>query len=215
MKSPKLDRLYHQYLNSEDSASFIQAVTRHYTNGSLERLAVYGQRVSRRAAILALGFVGDHAHNEVLGRALRDRDRAVRLLADHGIRQLWFRVDDQVVRQRLGHLARLNQRGRYFEALEIATDLISEHPGLAETYHQRAIAFYAQESFADAAMDCEAALDRNPYHFPAAMTEAHCHMQLQDGPRALTSFRQALYIYPDLENVRAQVQQLEQTLGGR
>ena len=215
MKYPKLDRLYHQYLSDEDSATFIDSVVRHYNLGTLERLAIYGQRISRRASILALGFLGDYSHNQILGNALRDKDRAVRLLADHGIRQLWFRVDDQVIRQRLGHLARLNQRGRFHEALDVATDILGDDPSVSEAFNQRAVSFYAQGMFSDAAMDCQNAIELNPFHFPATMTEAHCHMQVEDGHQALISFRQALAIYPDLENVRAQVQQLERSFDDR
>jgi tetratricopeptide (TPR) repeat protein len=215
MKYPKLDRLYHMYLNDEDSASFVRAVSENYNLGSLERLARYGQRISRRAAVLALGFLGDYAQNEILGAALRDRDRAVRLLADHGIRQLWFRVDDHVIRHRLNHISQLNQRGRFHDACDLATEVLGDDPSIAEAFSQRATAYYANELFADAAMDCQCALELNPYHFPAAMTEAHCHMQLEDGIQALISFRRALAIYPDLENVRAQVQQLERSFGER
>lgn len=214
MKYAILDRVYHQYLRDENSAAFIRAVSERYNLGTLERLAVYGQRISRRAAVLALGFLGDYTQNEILGRALCDSDRAVRLLGDHGIRQLWFRVDDNVIRQRLNLAARLNQRGRFYEALELASEIIGDDPNTAEAFNQRAIAFYAQESFADAALDCHAARELNPYHFPAAMTEAHCHMQLDDGAQALIVFREALAIYPDLENVRAQVRQLERSLRG-
>jgi tetratricopeptide (TPR) repeat protein len=215
MKSPQLDRLYHQYLNGEDSASFIRGVAELYNLGTLERLAVFGQRISRRAAILALGFLGDYGHNELLGQALRDRDRGVRLLADHGIRSLWFRVGDQVIRQRLEHAARLNQRGRFHDAIDVTSEIIGDDSFAAEAFNQRGIAFFAQELFADAALDCQTALELNPYHFPAAMTDAHCHMRLEDGVQALASFRRALAIYPDLENVRAQVRQLERTYDDR
>jgi tetratricopeptide (TPR) repeat protein len=214
-RTPLLDRFYSRYLNDEDSASFIAHVSSAYTIGSLERLAEGGSRVSRRAAILALGFVGDYAQNGILGRALCDADRAVRLLADHGIRQLWFRVADQVVRQRLGYLARLNARGHFFEAIDVATDLIDGDPLLAETRHQRGLAFYSQGLFGDAALDCQMAADINPYHFPAILTEAHCHIQLDDSVAALQSFRRALAIYPDLENVRAHVRQLERSIKDR
>lgn len=214
-RSPVLDRFYSRYLNNEDSASFIANVSGAYTIGTLERLALGGSRVSRRAAVLALGFVGDYSQNAILGRSLCDSDRAVRLLADHGIRQLWFRVSDQVVRQRLAYLARLNTRGHFFEALDVASDLIGEDPLLAESRHQRGLAFYAQGSFADAALDCQAAADINPYHFPAILTEAHCHIQLDDSVSALACFRRALAIYPDLENVRAHVRQLERSIEDR
>ena len=46
---------------------------------------------------MALGFVGDFSQNAALGRALHDRDRGVRLLADNGIRQLWRRDGEHVL----------------------------------------------------------------------------------------------------------------------
>ncbi len=214
-RHPQLDRFYCRYLRDEDSAAFIQLVTQAYTPGTLERLAVSGRRVTRRAAILALGFVGDYSHNDLLGRSLHNNDRAVRLLADHGIRQLWFRVSDQVVRQRLGYIARLNARGRFYEAIDVASELIADEPLVAEARYQRSLALYSQGAFADSAMDCQAASDINPYHFPAVLTEAHCHIQLEDGISALKCFRHALEIYPDLENVRAHVRQLERSIEGR
>ena len=91
LRYPQLDRFYQRFLNEENSADFIQAVSTKYNLGSLERLAIGGSRMTRRAAILALGFLGNFSNNKVVGEALCDEDRAVRLLADHGIRELWQR----------------------------------------------------------------------------------------------------------------------------
>jgi predicted O-methyltransferase YrrM len=43
--------------------------------------------MARRAAILALGALGDYTSNTAMGRALQDADRGVRILADNAIRQ--------------------------------------------------------------------------------------------------------------------------------
>ena len=91
IRYPKLDKIYQQYLEDENSAEFIRLVSESYNIGAICRLADCGQTISRRAAVLTLGFLGGYSENEIMGRALIDSDRAVRLLADHGIRELWSR----------------------------------------------------------------------------------------------------------------------------
>jgi len=88
---PLLDTLYQQYLEHENSAELIRVVSRWYNIGSISRLAQYGQPISRRAAVMVIGFLGNYSENEVMGKALCDSDRAVRMLADHGIRDIWGR----------------------------------------------------------------------------------------------------------------------------
>src|SRR5206468_2954144 len=86
-----LENMYEQYLASQDSTAFIKSVSSRYNCGTLERLAAYGPRTVRRAAVLALGILGGYESNGALGRALLDRDRGVRTLAENGIRALWCR----------------------------------------------------------------------------------------------------------------------------
>ena len=141
LRYPLLDQLYQQYLNDENAARFIQSLSRHYTISTLERLADSGQTISRRAAILALSFVGDYSSNEVMGFAMLDPDRAVRLLADHGIRQIWLRQGDRGQQQLVRRLHRLVAINRLEEAIELATRVLEQHDDLGEVWNQRAIAF--------------------------------------------------------------------------
>src|SRR5260221_13259420 len=64
---PNLERLYHRYLESEDTAAFVINVSERYLLSTLARLAIGGNHVSRRAAVMAVGFLGDYSHNAVLG----------------------------------------------------------------------------------------------------------------------------------------------------
>jgi tetratricopeptide (TPR) repeat protein len=211
-KAPLLDALYQRYLTDETSARFVAAVSDHYTLGTLARLAAVGSRATRRAAVLAIGFLGDFRANDLLGRALHDRDRVVRLLAENSIREIWCRDGTEPQQQYLQVIIRLNNSLRFDQAAQEACQLISEADGFAEAWNQRAIAYYQMERFDESVMDCRAALARNPYHFAAAVGMGHCYLEMSDALGALESFRWALRVNPDMENVRAQVGYLQRTL---
>ena len=215
IRHSSLHRLYYQFLDNEDSAGFIRAVTARYTLATLERLAAYGSFHARRAAVLAISFVGDYRQNSILGRSLLDSDRGVRLLADNGIREIWRRDGNQHQRQTLARLVRLNLARNSHEALRVAESLIDEVPWFAEVWNQRAIAFYHLRDYEASANDCHQTLELNPYHFPAAVGMAHCYLELQEGFAALECFRRALRLNPDLEDVRLQVDYLQKSLEER
>ena len=80
-RRPHIERLFQKFLNDEQSAKFIHEVSQRYTLASLTRLANCGSRLSRRGAVLAIGFLAGFEANDVLGQRMRDKDRGVRLLA--------------------------------------------------------------------------------------------------------------------------------------
>ncbi len=88
LRTPLIVSAYEQYMNEQDTATFIKSVSQRYTCASLERLLQMGDRVTRRAAVLAIGLLGDFTSNAVVGRALTDRDRGVRTIAENSIRDL-------------------------------------------------------------------------------------------------------------------------------
>jgi tetratricopeptide (TPR) repeat protein len=212
VRFPLLELYYQQYLTDENSADFIRSVSRNYNAGSLERLSQYGGALSRRAAILAIGFLGDFGSNEVMGRALADDDRAVRLLADHGVRQIWQRQGTFSQQGTVKRLYRLNAQNRLDEVIDSATFLVNLNAELGEAWNQRAIAYCAEGEFEAAIEDCRETLVCNRFHFPAAMGLAHCCLQLDDVHSALEGFRLALKINPDLEGVRNHILHLERNL---
>ncbi len=212
IRYPLLDKLYHRYLSDENSADFIRNVSKHYGMAALQRLADGGHRVSRRGAVLAIGFLGDFSMNETMGHALSDSDRAVRLLADHGIRQIWQRQGTAYQRSAIQNLYRLVSRNELEEVIDQATIVIVDDPTLGEAWNQRAIALCAIGDYEAAIADCREALNCNRYHFPSAMGMAHCCLEMDDAYSALDCFRLAISIYPDLEHVRNQISRLERIL---
>ena len=209
---PLLNDFYHQYLIDQKSSVFIRRVARHYTVGTLERLTGHDQRLTRRAAALAIGLVGDYGSNATLGRALVDVDRGVRMIADNGIRLLWCRWGTISHRRRLGTVVRMNSAERYADAVRLASQLIDSAIDLPEAWNQRAIAHFSLGNFAESIGDCEQTLELNPYHFVAAAGMAQCHLRLGDRRSALDGFRWAIRLNPDLETARVHVVHLERTL---
>jgi tetratricopeptide (TPR) repeat protein len=206
--------LYQEYLDRPESATFSARVSERYSSGTLERLAQHDRREVRRAAILALGFLGTYENNAVLGCALQDQDRTVRILAENSIRQVWARSGDDVDRNRLSTIVRLNAARQFEKVVKLASALIERTPALAEAWNQRAYANHALGNFAQTIRDCHEALEINPYHFVAAVGMGRAYLEMGNAASALESFRRALRLNPDLEGVRAQVVRLARVVEG-
>jgi tetratricopeptide (TPR) repeat protein len=212
VRTPVLVIYYNRYLTNSDSATFVKRVLRRYSCATLERLLALGDHVTRRAAVLALSLMGDYESNSALGRALIDRDRGVRSIAESGIRQLWCRVGSKNQRETLGRVVELNDERRHTEAARLATELIHNSPWIAEAWCQRGMAHYHMGQYDASIRDCHQALEINPYHFTAAAGMGQCYL-LQDNPvAALEAFRRALRLNPGLEQVRSQVVRLQRSL---
>jgi tetratricopeptide (TPR) repeat protein len=211
-RHPVLMELYEQFLADEDAAAFVHRVGQRYNAATLERLAVRGSRLVRRAGVLSLGYLANYDSNATLGRALCDTDRGVRLLAENAIRSIWVRAGSDDQRREVNAIIALNTTKRYAEARERAGRLIEHAAWFAEAWNQRAIANYCTERYEESIRDCQQALELNPYHFGAAAGMGQCYLKLGGQSLALEAFRRALRINPNLEGVRANVVYLERVL---
>jgi tetratricopeptide (TPR) repeat protein len=205
---PSLLELYQQYLSHQNSEKFSGEALKLYTPGTLERLARHSVREVRRAAVLALGFLGDYETNHTLGRAMLDDDRTVRTLAENGIHSVWARAGNQAERHELSVIICLNAAQLPKEAILRATKLIERAPWYAEAWYQRSVAHFTLGRLVEAIRDCHQTLEINPYHFVAATNMGQAYLDLQNPVSALECFRRALRLNPDLEGVRVQVAQL-------
>ena len=214
-RGPAIAEFYSQYLENQDSTVFVDQVSKFYSVGTLERLSEHPLREVRRAAVLALGFVGDYNANQALGRALIDDDRCVRILADTGIRTVWTRDGEPPHRQQLALIIRLIAAGQYGEAIHRAGRLVDAAPWFAEAWNQRAVAHFNREHYAESIRDGHQALEINPYHFQAAASMGQAYLRIGNHVAALECFRRALRLNPDLEGVRVQVVRLVRLVEGK
>jgi len=211
-RGPLLEAIYRRFLKDEDTAGFIKAVSQRYAIPTLERLALAGRTQARRAALLSLGFISDHASTPAVAVALHDKDKAVRLIADNAIRTLWCRQGTEPQRKALAMVMRMNGTKRFHEAIRRATDLVRENPDIAEAWNQRAISHFQLHEFDESIGDCHATLERNPFHFGAASGMGQSYLELGYLQPALSSFERALEINPGLDSVRRNVERLRAVL---
>lgn len=214
-RQPHLATLYADYLTHQDAAQFRAGVAGRYSSGTLERLAEHASAQIRRGAVTALGLLADYASNAVLGRALLDKDRTVRLLADNAIRCVWMRIGEPAHEQTLEVLVRLNAARRFDDAIRRATRLIDDSVWIAEAWNQRAIAYFSLGQYPESIRDCHQVLEINPYHFGAAAGMGQAYLRLGNHVSALECFRRALRLNPDLEGVRVQAERLARLVEGR
>jgi tetratricopeptide (TPR) repeat protein len=214
-RTPLIASLYARYLEDRDATALVRKLQGHYTQGTLERLTAHPLREVRRAAVLALGFIGDYEANASMGRALLDEDRSVRMLAESGIRSVWIRAGNEAQRQQLAIVTRLIAAQRYEEAVRRAGKLLEQSPWFAEGWNQRAIAQFSLARYAESIRDCHETLEINPYHFGAAAGMGQAYLRLGNHASALEAFRRALRLNPDLEGVRVQVVRLAKLVEGK
>jgi tetratricopeptide (TPR) repeat protein len=207
-RDPQLRDIYRRYLEDRNTTAFTAAVCRRYTQGTLQRLADSDSPEIRRAAVLALGLIGDYEANHSLGRALQDEDRSVRMMAETAIRNVWNRLGSEEDRRLLATVVRLNAAQHYEEAVRRASDLLERAPWFAEVWNQRAIAHFSLGRYSESVHDCHQALEINPYHFAAAAGMGQAYLELGNVVAALEAFRRALRLNPNLEAVRVQIARL-------
>ncbi len=209
---PLLVYHYERYLVDQNIGSYVRSVTSSYTIGGLERVVMSGDPVARRGAVIALGRLADYRSNGVLGRALVDKDRGVRTLAEHAIQQVWLRIGTPTQQRHLVAVGEQLEEREFERACQLATALVDEAPWIAQAWYYRSKAFFQLEQYDAATRDSHQALEVNAYHFLAASTMGQAYMQLSDSISALDSFRRALRLNPSMEEVRAQVIHLQRTL---
>ncbi len=186
---------------------FRSAVAERYTEGTLQRLLGAEDVRIRRAAILALGFIGSMDSNAAVASTLQDNDILVQRFAADALWELWFRGGPTELNSRLRQAA---QEPDVMQAREELDNIIRAAPEFAEAYNQRAIWYFKRGEFARAAEDCTTVLRLNPYHFGAAAGLGQSYVKLNKPAAAIRAFRTALDINPGLEHLHETIRALSE-----
>ena len=133
-------------------------------------------------------------------------------MAEQAIQQIWFRVGSDAEQKELLILERLNLANEFENTILRSTKLIRSNPDIAEVWNQRAIANFNRMRFSDSIKDCYETLDRNPFHYPAAIGMGHSYLEINDTFNAIESFKRALLLNPGLNFLRAQINYLKKSL---
>ena len=166
----------------------------------------------RRAALEAIGRLGDARVTGPVAACLHDADAAVVAAAEATLWQIWSRAGDPRVDALFAEGVRAMEKRDWLAAVSLFGQVIEAAPQFAEGWNKRATARYLAEHYASAIADCEEVLRLNPLHFGALAGRGLCHVALGQSTEAASCFRRALAIHPRLEGVRENLRRVLQQL---
>jgi tetratricopeptide (TPR) repeat protein len=167
---------------------------------------------TRAEAIVWIANHGPMADAPLLQERLRDESAFVRRFAEQGLWLLWTRSGDAEIDRLMASASDEMQGGRYSRAVSILSDVIKQKPEFAEAWNRRATVYYLDGQFEKSIADCHEVLKRNPGHFGALSGMGQIYFQLEDWRNALTWYRRALEINPNMLGVEMNIKLLEEKL---
>lgn len=169
----------------------------------------------RRQGTAWLGELGLPGDAPPLIAALTDPDEVVRVLAENSVWQVWTRSGDtEIDGLMLTGMEQMN-RGDGPGAVETFTKIIERRPDFAEGWNKRATVYFLMGENEKSLHDCDEVMKRNPAHFGALAGYGQIYLRMDQPERALTYFRWALRINPNMRGVQQVIPEIEQLLTER
>lgn len=169
----------------------------------------------RRQGAAWLGELGVPADAPLLIEALTDPDEVVRVLAENSVWQVWTRSGDKEVDGLMQAGIEQMNRGDGPAAVETFTKIIQRKPDFAEGWNKRATVYFLLGENEKSLHDCDEVMKRNPAHFGALAGYGQIYLRMDQPERALTYFRRALRINPNMRGIQQVIPEIEQLLTER
>jgi tetratricopeptide (TPR) repeat protein len=120
--------------------------------------------VARRQGLRTLAAAGTMADVPRIAQALRDPDRAVRILAEAALWEIWSRSGDKEIDRLFAAGVQELSEGRWDDAVTTFTKVIARKPEFAEGWNKRATVYYLMGEYQKSLADCDEVMKRNPFH---------------------------------------------------
>ena len=143
---------------------------------------------------------------------LRDADARVRGVAEQALWLLWSRSGDAAIDQLLAAGIEQMQAGRLDDAIASFGEVIRRRPAFAEGWNKRATAYYLAGDYRRSLADCDQVMKRNPSHFGALSGYGQIHFRLEQYEKAISYWRRALEVNPNMEGVGTNIEGAQQLL---
>ncbi len=202
---PRLVYWYRRFLDDGNSAAFVSLVATRFTLSTLHRLTTGTDHEVRRAAVLALGMLGNHGSISVVGRCLCDKDRCVRLVAEVAFSDLTRREMGTQAAQMLDQVRRHIDGERFDRTWDMLDDMLAAWPRFGEAWYQRGIVSYCLGDYDAAIQDARQTARFNPFHFGGYALRGRCYLELEQPLAALRHFRQSFAINPSQVLIRGYI----------
>ncbi len=196
-------------LEAGDTAEFVKKIEKNWGLVQLCEMLEQANVNARRVAAVGLGFLGDRQVEACLLRALKDPDREVTQMAEHGLWSVWFRQSTPAAAGPFKRGVDRLEAKSYRNAIDCFRQASVIDPNFAEAHNQQGIAHYFRGEWELSLQSCKKTLKQVPMHFGAISGMGHCYAQLGELSKALHSYRQALSIHPNMLAIASAIEQLQ------
>ena len=196
-------------LEAGDTQAFVNVIVENYTLKELCDLLSNDDVDVRRVAAIALGLVGNQSVEDYLFAALRDEDRQVNSMAEHGLWAIWLKSGKAQATVPFKRGMDQMESNEYKAALLSFKHAVHIDPDFAEAYNQCSLVYYMLDRWDKSIKYCQKTLSLIPRHFGAMAGLGHCYTQKGDFRRALTHYRMAHQINPNVNAVLAAIDRLQ------
>lgn len=196
------------FKNAADEESLKELLTSKYSENDLVNYLQSDDPLVGRAAATALGLIGSLNVVPALVENLKNDDLRACLNTEIALWNVWSRSGNESVDKMLKAGKRALKNENFSEAVEQFTAVIQAAPNFAEGYNQRAIAYFMLEEWKNSLADCKQTIKLNPNHFGAFAGMGHVYLRLGDIGKAITAYKQALVINPNLVSIADALRQI-------
>ena len=200
------------FKNAADEESLKELLTSKYSENDLVDYLQSDDPLIGRAAATALGLIGSLNVVPALVENLKNDDLRACLNTEIALWNVWSRSGNESVDKMLKAGKKALKNENFSEAVEQFTAVIQATPNFAEGYNQRAIAYFMLEKWKNSLEDCKQTIKLNPNHFGAFAGMGHVYLRLGDIGKAITAYKQALVINPNLVSIADALMQIRRAL---
>ena len=200
------------FKNAADEESLKELLTSKYSENDLVNYLQSDDPLVGRAAATALGLIGSLNVVPALVENLKNDDLRACLNTEIALWNVWSRSGNESVDKMLKAGKKALKNENFSEAIEQFTAVIQAAPNFAEGYNQRAIAYFILEKWKNSLEDCKQTIKLNPNHFGAFAGMGHVYLRLGDIGKAITAYKQALVINPNLVSIADALMQIRRAL---
>ncbi|QZN98302.1 tetratricopeptide repeat protein [Chenggangzhangella methanolivorans] len=155
------------------------------------------------------------AADDLLGRLAKTEDATSAKRIAAAVQALWLRSGSDTVDLLTSRAGEAQRAQKLDVAIKLMDEVVSLRPDFVEGWNRRATLRYVAKDYDEAMADIHEVLIREPRHFGAWIGLGRILSDAGFDAKALAAYRKALEIYPAVENLKKQVDELALKVEGQ
>jgi tetratricopeptide (TPR) repeat protein len=155
------------------------------------------------------------AVDELLGQLSKAQDPALAKRLAAAVQALWRRSGSDTVDLLAARSVEAQRAQKVDVAIKLMDEVVSLRPDYVEGWSRRATLHYAAKEYDEAMIDIRETLALEPRHFGAWLALGRILKDSDLDAKALAAFRRALAIYPGIEGLKREVDELSLKVEGQ